>query len=124
MVGGPEGCVCFVVRLRYLRFWILLLGCSYLWCCCGAERTSSSIAPDTQPTMDSDTLKVILDSQSQAFRSALDFVVNQFSLRMSELETIIKELTRSLEFSEAEVGDLQGTTRALQKPRLNSNLSL
>ncbi|KAK4324142.1 hypothetical protein Pmani_005145 [Petrolisthes manimaculis] len=58
---------------------------------CGTERTSSTIAPDLRPTMDSDTLKNLLDSQSQAFQSALDIVVNQFNLRISDMETKISD---------------------------------
>ncbi|MPC74188.1 hypothetical protein E2C01_068538 [Portunus trituberculatus] len=41
------------------------------------------------------------------------------SLRISELETNIKEQTRILEFSQAEFGDQQGTVRTLQKSEID-----
>lgn len=60
-------------------------------------------------------LKVLLDSNSQAFRSALDVLAEQFNSRISDLEKKINDLVNSLEFSQAEVADLQGELRTLQK---------
>lgn len=65
--------------------------------------------------MDSSAIKLLLDSQNQAFRSALDIVVEQFKARVSSLESRIQELTRSLEFTQAEVLDLKEDLKAVRK---------
>ena len=65
--------------------------------------------------MDSNTLKVLLDSHNQAYRSALDIVVDQFKSRITLMETTISDLTRSLEFTQAEVADLKGELKTLRK---------
>ena len=60
-------------------------------------------------------MKILLDSQNQAFRSALDIVVDQFNSRIATMETKISDLIRSLEFSQAEVSDLEAEVKALRK---------
>ena len=65
--------------------------------------------------MDSSTLSALLDSNTQAFHSALDVLAAQFSSRISDMEKSISDLTRSLEFSQAEVADLQNEVRTLRK---------
>ena len=65
--------------------------------------------------MDSDTIKMQLDSQNSAFRSALDIVLDQFKSGIDLMDTKICELTRSLEFSQAEIADLQGEVRTLRR---------
>lgn len=65
--------------------------------------------------MDSETLKILLDSQNQAFRSALDVVKDQCNARVTQLENTISELTRSLEFSQAEIQDLKSEMSTLRK---------
>ncbi|KAK4301226.1 hypothetical protein Pmani_026644 [Petrolisthes manimaculis] len=65
--------------------------------------------------MDPDTLKVLLDSQNQSFRSAVDIIVDQFKSRITDMETRMSDLTRSLEFTQAEVTDLKSEVKELQK---------
>lgn len=65
--------------------------------------------------MDSAALKVLMDSQNQTFRSALDIIVEQFKSRITDMETKISDLTRSLEFSQAEISDLKGEVKTLRK---------
>ncbi|KAK3889169.1 hypothetical protein Pcinc_006743 [Petrolisthes cinctipes] len=71
--------------------------------------------------MDSDTLKVLLDSQNQAFRSALDIVVEQFNSRIASMESKISDITRSLDFSHAETVDLKGEVKLLQQTKRENN---
>ncbi|KAK4318554.1 hypothetical protein Pmani_010464 [Petrolisthes manimaculis] len=65
--------------------------------------------------MDPDTLKVLLDSQNQSFRSAVDIIVDQFKSRITDMETRMSDLTRSLEFTQAEVTELKSEVKELRK---------
>ncbi len=65
--------------------------------------------------MDTEVIKVLLDSQEKTFHTAMDFVVDQFKSRIREAEVTIQDLTRSLEFSQAEVKDLQSEVKELRK---------
>lgn len=57
--------------------------------------------------MEIEAIKVLLEAQNQSFKSALDVIVKQLNSRTEATEETVKELTRSLEFSQAEVKDLQ-----------------
>ena len=65
--------------------------------------------------MDLEAIKVLLDSQAKTFHTAMDFVAEQFKSRIQEAEITIQDLTRSLEFSQAEVKDLQSEVREFKK---------
>ncbi|KAK4317015.1 hypothetical protein Pmani_011876 [Petrolisthes manimaculis] len=65
--------------------------------------------------MDLDAIKVLLDSQAKAFHTAMDFVAEQFKSRIQEAEATIQDLSRSLEFTQAEVKDLQNEVKELRK---------
>ena len=65
--------------------------------------------------MDPNSLKILLDSQNQNFRSALDVIAEQFKSRIHSMETQISELVKSLEFSQAEASDLMGDVRTLRQ---------
>ncbi|KAK4320184.1 hypothetical protein Pmani_008947 [Petrolisthes manimaculis] len=65
--------------------------------------------------MDLEAIKVLLDSQERTFRTATDLIVDQFKSRIQEAEVTIQDLTRSLEFSQAEVKDLQREVKELRK---------
>ena len=65
--------------------------------------------------MELSAMKALLDSQERAYRSALDIVTEQFKQRISSLENTVSDLTKSLQFTQAEVVDLQNEIRALKK---------
>ncbi|KAK3853938.1 hypothetical protein Pcinc_039550 [Petrolisthes cinctipes] len=65
--------------------------------------------------MDLDAIKVLLDSQAKAFHTAMDFVAEQFKSRIQEAEATIQDLSRSLEFTQADVKDLQNEVKELRK---------
>lgn len=58
-------------------------------------------------------VKVLLDFQKQAFRSAPDIIVDQFKSRINAIEITISDLMKSLEFLEAEISDLKGEVKTL-----------
>ena len=57
--------------------------------------------------MDTNVIKLLLDSQERALQSAMNVVVEQFQARISFMETTISDLTKSLEFTQAEVHDIK-----------------
>lgn len=65
--------------------------------------------------MDLDAVKVFLEAQNKTFKTALNIVVEQLKSRIEQSEGAIKDLVRSLEFSQAEVKDLQSEVRQLKK---------
>lgn len=65
--------------------------------------------------MDIEAIKVLLDSQAKTFHTAMDFVAEQFKSRIRDAEVTIQDLTRSLEFSQAEVKELQTEVKDLKK---------
>lgn len=60
-------------------------------------------------------IKVLLEAQKKASKSALDIIVEQFNARIKKAEETISDLTKSMEFSQAEVKDLQYQVRDLLK---------
>lgn len=67
--------------------------------------------------MDSETFKLMLESQERAFKAALDTVVNQMTGQINKLENIVSDLKASLEFSQHEVDGLKSKTKELEKER-------
>lgn len=65
--------------------------------------------------MDSETVKVLLNSHEQAFRTSMNIVTEQLSARIKSLENTVAELTRSLEFTQAEAVDLKSYIKELKK---------
>ncbi|KAK3881888.1 hypothetical protein Pcinc_013713 [Petrolisthes cinctipes] len=65
--------------------------------------------------MDLDAVKVLLESQERTFRSALELVVEQWKERIRLVEGKMTDLTKSLEFSQAEILDLKNNEKVLQK---------
>lgn len=74
--------------------------------------------------MDLEAVKVLLEAQDKTFRTALDFVVDQLKSRIQVAETTISDLTRSLEYTQAEVKDLQSDIRALKKEEAESKTTI
>ncbi|KAK4309380.1 hypothetical protein Pmani_018985 [Petrolisthes manimaculis] len=67
-----------------------------------------------------EAIKVLLEAQNNSFKRALDVIVEQLNSRIKATEETVRDLTRSLEFSQAEVKDLQSQVSELMK-RDNSN---
>ncbi|KAK3893781.1 hypothetical protein Pcinc_002416 [Petrolisthes cinctipes] len=65
--------------------------------------------------MDLDAVKVLLESQERTFRSALELVVEQWKERIRLVEGKMTDLTKSHEFSQAEILDLKNNEKVLQK---------
>lgn len=65
--------------------------------------------------MNLEAVKVLLDSQERAFRSALDVVVEQLKSRIQAAENATSEVIRSLEFSQADIRELKDKVNVLQK---------
>ena len=65
-------------------------------------------------------VKVLLDSQEKTYRLALNAVSEQMNSRISSLEQTVKELTGSLEFSQAEVIELKNGVKTLHKFKTDS----
>lgn len=74
--------------------------------------------------MDTDAFKLLLESQERTFRSALDVVTKQFQARISSMEGTISELTKSLEFTQAEVLDLKREADHLKKSNSDSQAKI
>ena len=66
-------------------------------------------------TMETNDIKLLLDSQERAFRSAVDVIVQQFEGRISSMETTISDLTTSLEYTQAELQDMKREAVYLKK---------
>ena len=65
--------------------------------------------------METNDIKLLLDSQERAFRSAVDVIVHQFEARISFMETTISDLTTSLEYTQAELQDMKCEAVNLKK---------
>lgn len=65
--------------------------------------------------MDLEAIKVLLEAQDRAFKTALDIVVEQLQARLQAAETKSEDLVKSLEFTQAEVSDLLFELKVLQK---------
>ncbi|KAK3890929.1 hypothetical protein Pcinc_005096 [Petrolisthes cinctipes] len=57
--------------------------------------------------MDVSVLKTLLASQEQAFRGALEVYIGQTNDKIKALQSTIKEVTQSLEFTQQEVDQLK-----------------
>lgn len=64
--------------------------------------------------MDIEAVKVLLQAQDKTFKTAIDVVVEQLKSRLHAAEETIADLTRSLEFSQHEVKDLQSEVKVLK----------
>ncbi|KAK3873464.1 hypothetical protein Pcinc_021541 [Petrolisthes cinctipes] len=64
--------------------------------------------------MDTEAVKVLLEAQDRTFRTAIDLVVVQLKSRLQAAEGTVLDLTRSLEFSQQELKDLQSEVKVLK----------
>ncbi|KAK4316578.1 hypothetical protein Pmani_012280 [Petrolisthes manimaculis] len=63
--------------------------------------------------MDIEVIKVLLETQDRAFKSALDIVVEQLTARIQAAEKRTEDVVKSLEFTQAEVSDLLNEVNVL-----------
>lgn len=68
-------------------------------------------------SINSETLKMMMESQERAYKSALDVVVKQMSDQMNKLENKVSDLTASLEFTQNEVDELKAKLKDHDKER-------
>ena len=62
-----------------------------------------------------EAIKVLLEAQDRAFESALDIIIEQLTARVQTAENRKEDLMESLEFTQAEVNDLQNEVKVLPK---------
>lgn len=67
--------------------------------------------------MDSESLKILLSTQEQSYRSAMELFFNQLNAKMEKTQKTVAELTRSLEFSQAEIVELKNEIVELKKTK-------
>ena len=67
--------------------------------------------------MDIETLKLLLSTQDQAYRGAMELMLTQVHEEISSLKSTVGELRRSLEFTQAEIDDLRGEVKQLEKEK-------
>lgn len=65
--------------------------------------------------MNLEAVKVLLEAQDKTFKTALDVIVEQLNSRIKQSEETIADLVKSLEFSQAEVKELQSEILVLKK---------
>lgn len=61
--------------------------------------------------MEETLLKTLLESQQQAFRSALETISRQLQEEVRSLQTTVRELTNSLEFTQRDVDELKNKVK-------------
>ncbi|KAK3863122.1 hypothetical protein Pcinc_031064 [Petrolisthes cinctipes] len=64
--------------------------------------------------MDLEAVKVLLAAQDKTFKTALDIIVEQLKSRIQHSEETITDLVKSLEFTQAEVKELQNEVSVLK----------
>lgn len=65
--------------------------------------------------MDTETIKLLLDTQEKSYRGSLQVFLDQIFTKISELTTEVTELKSSLEFSQREIDELRKTVRGLRE---------
>ena len=65
--------------------------------------------------MDFEAVKVLLESQERAFRSAVDIAVEQMKARIQAAEGMTNEVIKSLEFSQGDIRELRNEVKVLRK---------
>ncbi|KAK3886519.1 hypothetical protein Pcinc_009389 [Petrolisthes cinctipes] len=65
--------------------------------------------------MDIEAIKVFLEAQDRAFKSAMDIVVEQLTSRIQAAEKRTEDVVKSLEFTQAEMSDLLNEVKVLRR---------
>lgn len=74
--------------------------------------------------MDQATLKAVLAAQDEAYKGALDVFMKDINTKLRDNDNVIKELTRSLEFTQAEVLDLKQQVTRLEREKQEDRVTL
>lgn len=74
--------------------------------------------------MDTEAIKVLLETQERTFKTALDIVVEQLNARIQIAEGTIADLIKSLEFTQKEVKDLQCEVKVLRKSDIDNKATI
>ena len=72
--------------------------------------------------MDSSLLKSMLESQEQAYKSAMELLVKKMNNHMKQLEGNVTELTISLEFTQREVDDLKSLDKNHEEEKKDAKM--
>lgn len=75
-------------------------------------------------TMDSSTLKLLLESQERAYKLALDAVVKQMQDQINKLENKVSDLITSLEYTQREVDELKSSANQHKTERKEDKLQI
>lgn len=67
--------------------------------------------------MDLSVIQTLISTQDKAYQSALEIFMNQINGRLQAFQGMVTELTRSLEFTQGEVGDLQQQVKRLENEK-------
>lgn len=67
--------------------------------------------------MDVDTIKLLLSTQDQAYRGALEMMMKQVFEEIGSLRSTADEMRRSLEFTQAQVDDFKNKIKKLEKEK-------
>ncbi|KAK3889700.1 hypothetical protein Pcinc_006266 [Petrolisthes cinctipes] len=65
--------------------------------------------------MDIEAIKVLLEAQDRAFKSAMDIVIEQLTARIQAAEKRTEDVVKSLEFTQAEMSDLLNEVKVLRQ---------
>ncbi|KAK3882035.1 hypothetical protein Pcinc_001923 [Petrolisthes cinctipes] len=74
--------------------------------------------------MESSTLKILLESQEGAFKSAMEIVVKQMNDQINKMECKVSDLITSLEFTQREVDDLKSEIKDLEKEKKDAKTKI
>lgn len=74
--------------------------------------------------MDSATLKTVLASQDQAYKGALDACMKTVNDKLTSSDNTIKELVRSLEFTQGQVEDLRNQVNRLEQQKKDNEMTI
>lgn len=94
-----------------------------LWSCCYVApyvNTASQLFGLT--AMDLSTIKVMLETQEGAYKSALDMVVKQLTDHINKLDNKVSDLVTSLEFNQREFDDLKSNAKEHEKEKKEDKL--
>ena len=74
--------------------------------------------------MDREDIRLLLDIQSKAYNDALKSFMRELSLTQKQTEAMVRDLRKSLEFSQGEVDDLRKTLAEQEKQRKSDEMTI
>ena len=73
--------------------------------------------------MDLEAVKVLVETQDKAFRTAMELVVDQLKPRLLVAEGTITEFIKSLKYTQEEVKDVKSEVKSLRKASIYNKTS-